>query len=44
MPPYSDVGGLDQKETQLIIDAALDARINVIDTANVYALAGWRRA
>ncbi|WGM45982.1 1-deoxyxylulose-5-phosphate synthase YajO [Brevundimonas sp. NIBR10] len=37
MPPYDKVGGLDQGESQAIIDAALDAGVNFIDTANVYA-------
>lgn len=37
MPPYDDVGGLDRQETQRIVDAALAAGINFIDTANVYA-------
>ena len=37
MPPYDQVGGLDQQQTSTIVDAALDAGINFVDTANVYA-------
>ncbi|MHC6224937.1 aldo/keto reductase [Pseudomonas sp. X10] len=37
LPPYNEVGGLDQKQTQGIVDAALDAGVNFIDTADVYA-------
>lgn len=37
IPPYDQVGGLDQKETSLIVDAALDAGINFVDTADVYS-------
>lgn len=37
MSPYNEVGGLDQKETSAIVDAALDAGINFVDTANVYS-------
>ena len=37
LPPYDKVGGLDQKEAQGIVDRALDAGVNFIDTANVYA-------
>ncbi|AYM14696.1 MULTISPECIES: aldo/keto reductase [Agrobacterium] len=36
-PPFDKVGGLDQTETQAIVDAALDAGVNFIDTANVYS-------
>ncbi|CAD5109859.1 aldo/keto reductase [Zestomonas carbonaria] len=37
LPPYNEVGGLDRKQTQCIVDAALDAGVNFIDTADVYA-------
>lgn len=37
LPPYNEVGGLDRKQTQRIVDAALDAGVNFIDTADVYA-------
>lgn len=36
-PPYDKVGGLDQAQSQAIVDAALDAGINIVDTADVYA-------
>jgi aryl-alcohol dehydrogenase-like predicted oxidoreductase len=36
-PPYDMVGGLDLGETKQLVDAALDAGVNFIDTANVYA-------
>jgi len=36
-PIYNEVGGLDQKQTQAIVDAALHAGVNFIDTADVYA-------
>jgi len=37
LPPYDEVGGLGQAETCAIVDAALDAGVNFIDTADVYA-------
>ena len=34
---YSALGGLDQKEADLLVNQALDAGVNFIDTANVYS-------
>lgn len=36
-PPYDKVGGLTLTETDAVVGAALDAGINFIDTADVYA-------
>ena len=36
-PPYDKVGGLDLAATERLVGAALDAGINFIDTADVYA-------
>jgi aryl-alcohol dehydrogenase-like predicted oxidoreductase len=36
-PPYDKVGGLSLAETERLLGAALDAGINFIDTADVYA-------
>lgn len=36
-PPFDSVGGLDLPQTKTIVDGAIDAGINFIDTANVYA-------
>ncbi len=36
-PPYDKVGGLDLAASGRLVDMALDAGINFIDTANVYA-------
>jgi aryl-alcohol dehydrogenase-like predicted oxidoreductase len=36
-PPYDKVGGLSLAETERLVGAALDAGINFIDTADVYA-------
>ena len=34
---YAALGGLDQKEAEVLVNQALDAGVNFIDTANVYA-------
>lgn len=36
-PPYDQVGGLDLPQVQAITDAALDAGINFVDTADAYS-------
>jgi aryl-alcohol dehydrogenase-like predicted oxidoreductase len=36
-PPYDKVGGLDLAQTERLVGVALDAGINFIDTADVYA-------
>jgi aryl-alcohol dehydrogenase-like predicted oxidoreductase len=35
---YSAIGGLEQKEADALVGGALDAGINFIDTANIYAV------
>lgn len=37
IPPYDQIGGLNQAEIQDVVNAALDSGINFIDTADVYA-------
>jgi aryl-alcohol dehydrogenase-like predicted oxidoreductase len=37
LPPYDKVGGLDQATTASIVDTALEAGVNFVDTADVYA-------
>lgn len=37
IPPFDAVGGLDLKDSKRIVDEAVDAGVNFIDTANVYA-------
>jgi aryl-alcohol dehydrogenase-like predicted oxidoreductase len=37
IPPFDVVGGLDLDQAKCLVDAALDAGVNFIDTANVYS-------